>query len=90
MDGLLRKPGLFRQRFALVARYGRCYTVCMKTKVTKLAQHDEALERDVELDFLADLTVEQRFELVLERSKLLLDMLRENGHPLTPGVTKRS
>jgi hypothetical protein len=62
----------------------------MKTKVTKLAQHDEALERDVELDFLADLTVEQRFELVLERSKLLLDMLRENGHPLTPGVTKRS
>ena len=62
----------------------------MKAKVIKLAQHDEALELEVELDFLADLTVQQRFELVLERSKLLLDMLRENGYPLTPGVTKRS
>ena len=62
----------------------------MNTKVTKLAQHDEVLEREVELDFLAELTLEQRLELVLERSRLLLDMLRKNGHPLTPGVTKRS
>lgn len=77
-------------RFALVAGPRACYDVGMKAKVIKLAQHDEALELEVELDFLADLTVQQRFELVLERSKLLLDMLRENGYPLTPGVTKRS
>jgi len=62
----------------------------MKAKVLKLAGHDEELERKFELEFLAGLSVEQRVQLVLERSKLLLDMLRENGYPLTPGVIKRT
>ncbi|MBM4356438.1 MAG: hypothetical protein FJ109_22025 [Deltaproteobacteria bacterium] len=62
----------------------------MKARILKLADHDEKKEVELELDFLAELTVEQRVTLVLERSKLLLDMLRDNGYPLSPGVSKRT
>lgn len=61
----------------------------MKSRILKMADHDEEREIRFELEFLAGLTVEERVRLVLERSRLLLEMLSENGHPLSPGVAKR-
>jgi hypothetical protein len=57
--------------------------------ILKAEGHDESREIEFELDFLAGLTVEERINLVLERSRLLFDMLADNGHPITPGISKR-
>jgi hypothetical protein len=62
----------------------------MAKGILKIAIDDEEQELQFELEFLAGLSVEQRVRLVLERSRLLLDTLRQNGHPITPGVVKRS
>ena len=57
--------------------------------ILKAKGYDESKEIEFELDFLAGLTVEERINLVLERSRLLMDMLADNGHPITPGISKR-
>ena len=74
-----------------VARFaGKCYHRSMKARVLKLKNHDEEREIAFELAFLAGLTVEERVDLVLERSRMLHEMLARNGHTVTPGVVKRA
>jgi len=62
----------------------------MKARVLKLKDHDEGREIVFELEFLARLTVEERVDLVLERSRMLYEMLARNGHSVTPGIVKRT
>ena len=57
--------------------------------ILKAKGYNESKEIEFELDFLAGLTVEERINLVLERSRLLIDMLADNGHPIIPGISKR-
>jgi uncharacterized iron-regulated protein len=61
----------------------------VQARILKLEGHDEQKEIEFELDFLLSLTIEQRVQLVLERSRLLLEMLARDGHPIVPGVSKR-
>jgi len=62
----------------------------MAGKILRLADHEESRETEFEIDYLLSLTVEQRVQLVLERSRLLLEMLASNGHPVVPGIIKRT
>ena len=66
------------------------YHADMKTHVLKLEATDEKAEIRFDLEFLATLTREQRVRLVLDRSRLLMEMLARNGHPIVPGVSKRA
>ena len=66
------------------------YNTGMKTRILKLAEPDERLEIEFELGFLASLDCEDRVRLVLERSRLLREMLDEHGHPRVSGVTKQT
>jgi hypothetical protein len=61
----------------------------MKALVVRDDKLQEQEQIRFELEFFAGLSVEERFRLVLERSKLLVEMLAQNGHPITPGVVKR-
>jgi hypothetical protein len=61
----------------------------MKARVLKIARNKAEDEVEFELSFLASLTVEQRVALVLERSRLLHDMLEQNGHKPAAGISKR-
>lgn len=59
-------------------------------RVLKMVRHDERTEIEFELGFLASLSIEQRVALVLERSRLLREMLENHGHTLAPGHSKRA
>lgn len=61
----------------------------MVTRILKLEDHDEDREIRFELDYLASLTEEDRVRLALERSRMLLEMLARDGHPVVPSITKR-
>jgi len=59
------------------------------THILKMTGHDEQREIDFELAFLATLSVAERVRLALERSRLLVEMLERDGHPIVPGITRR-
>jgi len=58
-------------------------------KVVKDEQ-DEERELEFELDYLATLTVEQRFEMMFRRSRQLQEMLEQHGHQRPFEIVKRS
>lgn len=62
----------------------------MGTRILKLADHDEEAENRFHLEYLRSLTREQRVQLVIERSRMMLEMLARDGHPIVPGITKRT
>ena len=68
------------------------YNDLMKQRILKVSKDDERedVELEFELDFFARLSREELVRLVLERSRLLLEMLAQDGHPVVPGVTKRT
>ena len=58
----------------------------------KLAEteQDEDRELEFDLDFLAGLSVAQRFNLMFERSRLMAEMLRAHGHGEAAPILKRT
>ena len=60
------------------------------THILKVTEPDEQREVDFELDWLATLTEAQRFELMLERSRLLQQMLVQHGHREAPAIIRRT
>ena len=62
----------------------------MSDTTLKLREHDAEAEIRHELAFLASLTCEERVRLVLDRSRLLLEMMAQSGHPIVPGIAKRA
>jgi hypothetical protein len=62
------------------------------TRILKVpaAASNEDQELDFELDFLASLTTEQRFQLMFDRSREMAEMLRAHGHTEPPSIVKRT
>jgi hypothetical protein len=53
-------------------------------------EQDEDRELEFELDYLATLTVQQRFEMMFERARLIQEMLERHGHRRPAEIVKRT
>jgi hypothetical protein len=53
-------------------------------------EQDEDRELEFELDYLATLTVQQRFEMMFRRSRQLHEMLEKYGHRRTSEIFERT
>ncbi len=58
--------------------------------VLKLDKHNERQEIDFELDYLASLTTQQRFQMMLQKSREMALLLNRNGRRKSTQVTKRT
>lgn len=54
-----------------------------------LKKDDEKKEIEFELQYLLSLTVQERFQLMLRKSREMLALLEQNGHRKTAEVLKR-
>jgi len=54
------------------------------------SQADEEAELEFELDYLASLTVSERFELMFRRSREIQEMLLRYGHRKPVEIVERS
>jgi len=53
-------------------------------------EQDGKRELEFELDYLATLTVQERFEMMFRRSRQMREMLERHGHPRVAEIFKRS
>jgi hypothetical protein len=60
-----------------------------QTKILKVEADDPAGELQYELDFMASLTIQQRFDMMLQRSNEIKEMLIKNGHSKPFEIIKR-
>jgi len=61
-----------------------------KNTILKLTDSDEEKEIQFELDFLFSLSLHERFQLMLNRNRELLDILDKNGHRRSSEIIKRT
>ena len=61
-----------------------------KNTILKLSESDEEKEIQFELDYLFSLTVQERFQMMMNRNRELLDILEKNGHRKTSEIIKRT
>ena len=61
-----------------------------KKGILVLEKHDEERDLEFELDFLESLSVDERFALMLNKSRELRINLENNGHRRAPANTKRT
>ncbi len=61
-----------------------------QTHILKLTKHDEQREIDFELDWLATLTVAERFELMFAKSREMRLMLEQHGHREPDTIIRRT
>lgn len=59
-------------------------------RVLKLGRHDPTVEDEFEIGFLLSLTTQERFDMVLSRSREVLEMLIRNGHRRPSEIVKRT
>lgn len=58
--------------------------------VLKLEKDDERQEIEFELDYLASLTTRQRFQMMRQKSREMILLLKRNGHRKSTQVVKRT
>ncbi len=58
--------------------------------VLKLKKDDEQQEIEFELDYLTSLTTQQRFQMMIQKSREMILLLRRNGHRKATQVIKRT
>ncbi len=58
-------------------------------KIYKSKNNDEQKEMEFELDYLLSLTVEERFQMMFEKSRIIKDILVRNGHRKAFEIIKR-
>lgn len=58
--------------------------------VLKLTDHDEDKEIDFELEWLLSLTTQERFQLMIQRTRELNELLERNGHRKPFEIIKRA
>ena len=58
--------------------------------ILKLDKHDEKKEIDFELAYLASLSIRQRFELMITRTREILTLLEQSGHRKPSEIIKRT
>lgn len=61
-----------------------------KTTILKLSDHNEKLEIEFELNFLDSLSIQERFELLEEKNKVMKSLLITNGYRKTSEIIKRT
>ena len=62
----------------------------MMVPILKLDDNNEDPEIDFELSYLLSLTLQERFQLMLKKTKELVDLLEKNGHRRPNGIFKRT
>ena len=58
--------------------------------VLKLEKDNERQEIEFELDYLTSLTTRQRFEMMAQKSREMILLLKQNGHRKSTQVIKRT
>jgi hypothetical protein len=58
--------------------------------VLKLDEHNEEKEIEFELSWLLSLTVQERFQLMFNKTKELIELLESNGHRRPTQIIKRT
>ena len=61
-----------------------------QTKILKVKSDDPEAELNHELDFMASLTIQQRYDMMIQRSNEIKEMLIKNGHRKSSEIIKRS
>jgi len=57
--------------------------------ILKLDRHNEEREIEFELDYLTSLTTKQRFQMMFQKTKEMLSLLKRNEHRKTTEIIKR-
>ena len=57
--------------------------------ILKLKNHNPKKEIEFELKYLSSLTVKERFEMMLKKSKEIINLLEKNGHRKPFEIIKR-
>jgi len=60
-----------------------------KQSILALTEHDESKELEFELEYLRSLTVEERLEMMIEKSKEMLKQMVELGYRKPFEIVKR-
>ena len=58
--------------------------------ILKLEKDDERKEIEFELDYLTSLTTQQRFQMMIQKSREMVLLLRRNGHRKSTQIIKRT
>ena len=58
--------------------------------ILKLDKDDEEKEIEFELDYLTSLTTRQRFQLMADKTREMLGLLKRNAHRKTTEIIKRT
>ncbi len=58
--------------------------------ILKLSKSNESQEVDFELDYLASLTIRERFQMMLRKNQEMMSLLKQHGSQKTTEVIKRS
>ena len=58
--------------------------------VLKLGKDNDRQEIKFELDYLASLTTRQRFQMMVQKSREMILLLKQNGHRKSTQVIKRT
>ncbi len=58
--------------------------------ILKLSKHDEEREIEFELDYLASLTIQQRFQMMFKKTEEMRKLLRRDGNRRTHQIIKRT
>jgi hypothetical protein len=61
----------------------------LRTKILKLEDHDEEREIEFEIEFLKNLTVQERFKMLEERRKFFQKQLSKYEHRKSFEIIKR-
>ena len=62
----------------------------IKKTILKLTDHDEEKEITFELNYLLSLSIRERFQLMFNRNRELINLLEKNGHRRSPEIVKRT
>jgi len=58
--------------------------------ILKLDDHDEDKEIEFELDYLLSLTTQQRFQMMLQKTQEMRNLLKNHEHGKTTQIIKRT
>ena len=61
-----------------------------KKTILKLTEYDEEKEIIFELNYLLSLSIRERFQLMFNRNRELINLLEKNGHRRSPEIVKRA
>lgn len=57
--------------------------------ILKLKNHDEAAEIIFEIEHLKKLSQDDRFRMMIEKSKIARELMKRHGHSQPPQILKR-